>query len=160
MGATSFESVPSPLIFSTDAGAMTAALALAKEALAEGDFAIAAMVLDSAGHALSARHDEVRSASSPTAHAVVLALQDAASKTGSWRLIDTTLVVTREPCALCAGAAVAARVRRVVFATADDQLGCLGSRYNFGVDPRLNHEFEIVSGLEAQVAGLLFEESR
>ena len=160
MTAISFKSVHGPSSFTTDADAMAAALAMAKVAFVEGDLAIAAMVLDSSGRVLSARHDEVRSASSPTAHAVVLALKDAARQMVGWRLIDTTLVVTREPCALCAGAAVAARVRRVVFAGPDDQLGCLGSRYNFGVDPRLNHEFAIVSGLEAGIATLLFEQSR
>ena len=139
---------------------MAVALALANESLERGDFAIAAVVLDLSGLVLAARHDEVRTTSSPTAHAAVLALQDAAMRRGSWRLIDTTLVVTREPCALCAGAAVAARVGRVVFAATDEQRGCLGSRYNLGADPRLNHEFEVVAGVEADRARLLFEQSR
>lgn len=159
MSATSFHWVLISTTFASDADAMDAALELATAGAERGELGIAALVLDSSGRCVAARHDEVRSASMPTAHAAVLALQDASRDSGSWRLVEGTLVVTREPCAMCAGAALSARVRRVLFAVADDRVGCLGSRYNLGADPRLNHEFEIVSGTGAERARMVYERS-
>ena len=86
------------------------------------------------------RHNERELTHDPTAHAEVLALRDAAAARGSWRLEDATLVVTLEPCAMCAGAAVNARLQRVVFGARDLNAGAMGSLYQLGADPRLNHE--------------------
>jgi len=83
----------------------------------------------------------------PTAHAEVLALRRAAATLGTWRLVGATVYVTLEPCAMCAGALVAARVARVVFATSDPKAGACGSLYNLCVDPRLNHEIEVTAGV-------------
>ena len=129
--------------------AMGLAIEAAEDALRLGDLPIGAVVLGDGGDVLSCRHDEVASAGDPTAHASVLALRDAAGKLGSWRLSTVTLIVTLEPCALCAGAALAARVARVVIGVRDPTFGALGSRYNFGADPRLNHEFPITEGVLA-----------
>ena len=145
--------------FLDDETAMDAALARAEEALADGDVAVGALVLDESGRVLAARHDEVRSGGDPTAHAAVLALRDAAARQGSWRLLHAQLIVTREPCALCAGAAVSARIARVVVGARDERHGCLGSRYHLGADPRLNHEFAVRSDVLADRSEVVFARS-
>jgi tRNA(adenine34) deaminase len=129
--------------FADDEAAMEAALELAADALDLGDVSVGALVLDDNGEVLAARHDEVRSGGDPTAHAAALALRDAAAAKGAWRLLGSVLVVTREPCAMCAGAALSARLGRVVVGARDERHGCLGSRYHFGADPRFNHEFDL-----------------
>jgi tRNA(adenine34) deaminase len=91
----------------------------------------------------------------PTAHAEVLAIREAAKATGSWRLVDATLYVTLEPCPMCAGALVAARLGRLVFGAADPKAGACGSLYNLCADPRLNHELPVVRGVLAPEASLL-----
>jgi tRNA(adenine34) deaminase len=128
--------------------AMGAALEEAEAALAHGDVPVGAVVLVD-GHVVARRHNERELAGDPTAHAAVLALRDAAAATGSWRLEGTTVVVTLEPCAMCAGALVAARVERIVFGAADPKAGACGSLYNLCADPRLNHEVEVVAGIRA-----------
>jgi tRNA(adenine34) deaminase len=145
--------------FLEDEAAMEEALRFAEHALSSGDVAVGALVLDTGGRVLAARHDEVRSGGDPTAHAAVLALRDAAATEGSWRLLHSQLVVTREPCALCAGAAVSARVGRVVVGARDERHGCLGSRYHFGSDPRLNHEFVVVSDVLPDRSNVIFARS-
>jgi len=145
--------------FLDDETAMDAALARAEEALADGDVAVGALVLDESGRVLAARHDEVRSGGDPTAHAAVLALRDAAARQGSWRLLHAQLIVTREPCALCAGAAVSARIARVVVGARDERHGCLGYRYHLGADPRLNHEFVVRSDVLADRSEVVFARS-
>jgi tRNA(adenine34) deaminase len=94
----------------------------------------------------------------PTAHAEVLALRAAAEALGTWRLDDATLVVTLEPCPMCAGALVGARVRRLVFGAANTDNGACGTLYNLCADPRLNHEVEVVPGLQAEAAAALLDE--
>ncbi len=89
----------------------------------------------------------------PTAHAEVIALRQAASSVGSWRLDGVTLYVTLEPCPMCAGALVAARASRLVFAAADPKAGACGSLYNLCTDPRLNHEIAVTRGVLAEEAG-------
>lgn len=138
---------------------MDEALGYAVMALAKGEVAVAALVLDGDGRVLAARHDEVRSCGDPTAHAVVLALRDAAAAEGSWRLPSSQLVVTREPCALCAGAALSARIGRVVVGARDARHGCLGSRYHLGADPRLNHEFVVLTDIVADRSAAVFANS-
>jgi tRNA(adenine34) deaminase len=95
-------------------------------------------------------------AGDPTAHAEILAIRQAAAALGTWRLSDATVYATLEPCPMCAGALLAARVRRLVFGAADPKGGACGSLYNLCVDPRLNHELVVVPGLcEAECAALL-----
>lgn len=132
----------------TEADAMVLALAEARAASDHGDVPIGAVVLVG-GRVVAARHNERELTGDPTAHAEVLALRDAASELGTWRLGDATLVVTLEPCAMCAGAIVNARVGRVVFGAADLKAGATGSLYNLLADPRLNHEPELVAGVRA-----------
>lgn len=122
---------------------MGLALAEARLALNHDDVPIGAIVVSPSGEILASRHNERELTKDPTAHAEVLALRDAAEKLGEWRLYDCTLVVTLEPCAMCAGALTNARIGRVVFGAEDPKAGACGSLYNLAVDPRLNHTFEV-----------------
>jgi len=131
-----------------DDAAMDLALDEAQAATAHGDVPIGAVVVV-AGEVVARRHNERELTGDPTAHAEVLALQDAARASGSWRLEDATLYVTIEPCAMCAGALLNARVARVVFGAADLKAGACGSLYNLGADPRLNHEYAVQAGVRA-----------
>src|SRR4051794_34022248 len=118
-----------------DDAAMAIALSEAEAALGHGDVPIGAVVLVD-GEIVAQRHNERERLGDPTAHAELLALRDAAKALGTgWRLTDATLVVTLEPCAMCAGALVAARARRVVFGAADPKAGSCGSLYNLCTDP-------------------------
>jgi len=139
-----------------DVGAMQLALAQAAEAPAHGDVPVGAVVTRG-GVVIASRHNERELAGDPTAHAEVLALRDAAAALGGWRLEGCTLYVTLEPCAMCAGALVAARVERVVFAAADPKAGACGSLYNLCADPRLNHEVAVVDSVLARQGAALLE---
>ena len=108
-----------------------------------------------AARSIARRHNERELTSDPTAHAELLALRDAATALGRWRLDDVTLIVTLEPCAMCAGALVNARLARVVFGAADPKAGAVGSLYNLCVDPRLNHEVEVQHGVMAEESAAL-----
>jgi tRNA(adenine34) deaminase len=137
-----------------DDSAMQLALDEAAKAVAHDDVPVGAVVvLD--GEVIAQRHNERELTGDPTAHAEVLALRDAAATVGSWRLAGTTLVVTLEPCPMCAGAVVAARVDRVVYGAADPKAGACGSLHNLCVDPRLNHEAVVVPGVRAAEASAL-----
>jgi tRNA(adenine34) deaminase len=132
----------------TDVAAMVAALEEAALAPAHGDVPVGALAL--AGEEVVARrHNERELQKDPTAHAELLALRDAARTLGTWRLDAVTLVVTLEPCAMCAGALVAGRVARLVFGAPDAKAGACGSLYNLCVDPRLNHEVAVTHGVLA-----------
>ena len=135
----------------------------ARSAITHGDVPVGAVVLVD-GEIVSRRHNERELTGDPTAHAEVLAIRDAAQALGTWRLSEATLVVTLEPCPMCAGAAVNARLGRIVFGAADPKAGACGSLYNLCADPRLNHEPEVVAGLRAEEAGKLltafFQERR
>ena len=133
---------------------MRAALAEAAAAESHGDVPVGAVVLHE-GKVVAARHNERELQGDPTAHAEILALRDAAARLGSWRLPGATLVVTLEPCPMCAGALVAARVDRLVFGAADPKAGACGSLYNLCVDPRLNHELRVTPGVLADEAAQL-----
>jgi tRNA(adenine34) deaminase len=138
-----------------DDRAMEAALVLAGEAGAAGEVPVGAVVVVD-GRIVAARRNEREATGDPTAHAEVLALRDAAAALGDRRLRDATLVVTLEPCPLCAGAVWAAQVGRVVYGAADLRSGAMGSLYSFAADPRLNHTTDVRSGLRAEeAAGLL-----
>jgi tRNA(adenine34) deaminase len=128
--------------------AMGAALDEAAAAAGHGDVPVGAVVLHD-GKLVARRHNERELANDPTAHAEVLALRDAAQQHGNWRLDGMTLVVTVEPCPMCAGALLASRIQRVVFGATDPKAGACGSLYNLGADPRLNHEVEVVPGIRA-----------
>lgn len=136
--------------------AMDAALAEARLALAHGDVPIGAVVLNAAGEVIAAAHNERELHNDPTAHAEVVALRRAAEALGSWHLDDCTLVVTLEPCTMCAGAIVAARVARLVFGAYDPKAGAVASLWDVVRDPRLNHRPEVVGGIaEPECAALL-----
>jgi tRNA(adenine34) deaminase len=139
-----------------DRGAMTLALEEAEAALAHGDVPIGAVALAN-GSVIARRHNERELTGDPTAHAEMLALRDAAKALGRWRLDDVTLVVTVEPCAMCAGALVNGRVARVVFGAPDPKAGAVGSLYNLCVDPRLNHEVEVQHGVMAEESAALLQ---
>ena len=125
--------------------AMVLALEEAAAAAGAGDVPVGAVVLGPGGELLARRHNEREVRGDPVAHAELLAVQDAAATLGQWRLSGCTVVVTLEPCPMCAGALVAARVERVVFGAADPKAGATGSLYNLCADPRLNHEVEVLS---------------
>jgi len=135
---------------------MAIALDEARAALAHGDVPIGAIVARrDTGEVIARRHNERELTNDPTAHAEVLALRDAAAALGTWRLDACVLVVTLEPCPMCAGATLAARVPEVVFGAADPKAGAMGSLYSFGADPRLNHEVRVLDGVAAQEAAEL-----
>jgi len=134
----------------TDDEAMGLALEEARQALAHGDIPVGAIVLDATHTVIARRHNERELAGDPTAHAEILAIRDAAAAFDGWRLTDATLVVTLEPCPMCAGALVAARAGRVVFGAPDPKAGATGSLYNLCADPRLNHEIAVTHGVRAQ----------
>jgi tRNA(adenine34) deaminase len=139
----------------TDEEAMAIALGEAAAAGEAGDVPVGAVVLGPDGDELARGRNERELAGDPTAHAELLALRRAAAAVGSWRLDGCTLVVTLEPCPMCAGAVVAGRVARVVFGAADPKAGACGSLYNLCVDPRLNHEAKVVHGVRADACGEL-----
>src|SRR5512139_4316326 len=136
----------------TDVEAMEAALALAGEAGADGEVPVGAVavfegrIVGRGANAREAAHD-------PTAHAELLAIQDAARTLGRWRLTGVTVYVTLEPCAMCAGAMVLARIDRLVYAAADPKAGAAGSLMDLSADPRLNHRFPVERGVLAAEAG-------
>lgn len=127
----------------------------AQAALAHDDVPIGAVVVR-AGEVVGAGHNERELLRDPTAHAEILALRAAAGSLGSWRVLDSILYVTLEPCAMCAGAIVLARVPRVVFGTVDPKAGAAGSVLDILAEPRLNHRPAVTGGvLAAECAGLL-----
>jgi len=133
-------------------------LALVEAALAEGhgDVPIGAVVLDGDGAVIARAGNERELTGDPTAHAEVLALRRAAEVIGEWRLTGCTLVVTLEPCTMCAGAIVASRVGRLVFGAFDEKAGAVASLWDVVRDPRLNHRPEVTGGvLEAECAAVL-----
>ncbi|HEX6888335.1 MAG TPA: tRNA adenosine(34) deaminase TadA [Candidatus Nanopelagicales bacterium] len=136
-----------------DEAAMRAALAEAALALPAGDVPIGALVLDAAGAVLGRGHNRREAEADPTAHAEVLALRGAAQAMGQWRLTGCTLVVTLEPCTMCAGAAVLARVERIVFGAFDPKAGAVGSLWDVVRDPRLNHRPQVAAGVLAEECG-------
>jgi len=129
---------------------MGEALAEAARSLEHGDVPVGAVVVRlSTGEIVARGHNTRERDHDPTAHAEVVALRAASEVAGTWRLTDYALVVTLEPCPMCAGAAWAARVGRVVFGAADPKAGAEGSLYNFSADPRLNHDMDVVAGVRA-----------
>ncbi len=139
-------------------GAMRLAMDQARRAETLGDVPIGAVVINPAGVIVAAAGNEREQLGDPTAHAEVLALREAARVLGSWRLVDHTLVVTLEPCTMCAGALVLARVSRLVFGAYDPKAGAVASLFDVVRDPRLNHRVDVRGGiLEAECGELLRE---
>ena len=122
-----------------------------------GDVPVGAVIIDASGRVLARAANERESTHDPTAHAEILALRAAGAELGSWRLSGATLVVTLEPCTMCAGAAVLARVDRVVFGAWDPRRGAVGSLWDVVRDRRLNHRPEVVSGVRAQECAALLD---
>jgi len=138
---------------------MDAALAEARLAIAHDDVPVGAIVVHRpTGEVVAQAHNERELRADPTAHAELLALRAASEVNGTWRLDAHALVVTLEPCPMCAGAAWAARVPVLVYGAADPKAGAAGSLYNFAADPRLNHATEIVGGVRADECGALLSE--
>ncbi|MEA2145725.1 MAG: tRNA(adenine34) deaminase, partial [Solirubrobacteraceae bacterium] len=131
-------------------------LALREAALAldHDDVPIGALIVHE-GEVIAAAHNERELRGDPTAHAELLAVREAARVLGSWRVLDTVLYVTLEPCAMCAGAIVLARVPRVVFAATDPKAGAAGSVFDILAEPRLNHRPQVASGLLAEDSAAL-----
>ena len=143
---------------------MSEAIAEARRALSTGDVPVAAIILDTAGNRLAVGRNERELNHDPTAHAEIVAIRAAARERGTWHLEDTTLVVTLEPCTMCAGAILQARIPRVVFGAWDEKAGAVGSVHDVLRDRRLPHRVEVVAGVLApECAELLvgfFDERR
>jgi tRNA(adenine34) deaminase len=140
-------------------GWMEVALTEARAALAHDDVPVGAIVVDRAtGEVVARAHNERERTGDPSAHAEMLALRAAARAAGTWRLDGYALVVTLEPCPMCAGAVWAARVGLLVYGAADPKAGSSGSLYNFAADPRLNHATEVRRGVRADECAALLSE--
>ena len=137
---------------------MSLALQEAHGALASGDVPVGAVVLDADGTVIGRGRNERELHQDPTLHAEVVAIRQASAHTGDWHLTGCTLVVTLEPCVMCAGAIVAARVPVVVFGAWDEKAGAAGSLYDVLRDRRLNHRVEVISGVEEGECGRLLRE--
>jgi tRNA(adenine34) deaminase len=137
---------------------MREALDEARSASDKGDVPVGAVVLDPDGVVIGRGHNEREALGDPTAHAEVVALREAATVRGEWRLEGCTLVVTLEPCTMCAGAAVLSRVARVVFGAYDDKAGAVGSLWDVVRDRRLNHRPEVISGVLAEECTLMLRD--
>jgi tRNA(adenine34) deaminase len=137
---------------------MRRALREAAAAASYGDVPVGAVVADADGQVLATAHNRREQDADPTAHAEVLALRAAAAATGQWRLDGCTLVVTLEPCTMCAGAAVLARVARVVYGAVDPKAGAAGSLWDVLRDRRLNHRPEVLPGVLADECGELLRD--
>ena len=140
----------------TDTEAMHLALAQARAAAEHGDVPIGAVVVRD-GVVIAARHNERELTGDPTAHAEVLALRDASSVVGHWRLLDCTLYVTLEPCVMCSGALVNSRIGRVVYGAVDPKAGAVESLYRVCADERLNHRPPVEGGVLADECGQLLK---
>ena len=135
---------------------MRLALDQARMAASHGDVPVGAVVVDQAGGVLAAAGNEREIRHDPTAHAEILALREASRRLRSWRLTGLTLVVTLEPCTMCAGALVLARVARLAFGAFDPKAGAVSSLFDVVRDPQLNHRVDVRSGiLEAECSALL-----
>ncbi len=141
----------------TDAEAMEEALALAREASAAGEVPVGAVALFE-GRVVGRGRNRREEDRDPTAHAELLAVQEAARTLGRWRLSGVTVVVTLEPCAMCAGALVLARVDRLVVGAADPKAGAVGSLMDLSRDPRLNHRFPVERGVLAEACGAVLKD--
>ncbi|MCK5090365.1 MAG: nucleoside deaminase [Hyphomicrobiaceae bacterium] len=137
---------------------MSRALAEARAAIDHEDVPVGAVIVDAEGGVVALGHNQKELLGDPTAHAEMLAIQAAAESVGDWHLEGHTLVVTLEPCAMCAMAAVWARLDRIVYATPDPKAGAAWSLFNIPQDERLNHRCELIEGVLAEESAALLEE--
>ena len=137
---------------------MRQALALAAMAAGEDDVPVGAVVLDADGAVIGTGRNTRERDADPTGHAEIVAMREAAAARGEWRLEGCTLVVTLEPCTMCAGALVAARIERLVFGAFDEKAGAVGSLWDVVRDRRLNHRPEVVSGVLAEESAELLRD--
>lgn len=137
---------------------MRLALAEAATAASRGEVPVGAVVLSASGDVLSRAGNDREASADPTAHAEVLALRQAAGVLGEWRLSGCTLVVTLEPCTMCAGAAVLSRVERIVYGAIDEKGGAVGSLWDVVRDRRLNHRPEVIAGVMAEECSAALKE--
>jgi tRNA(adenine34) deaminase len=142
----------------SDPEAVGLALDVGRAALGGGEIPVGAVVLDASGQVVASAHNEREATCDPTAHAEVVALRRAGAVLGSWQLVGCTLAVTLEPCTMCAGAIVLARVARVVFGAWDPKAGAAGSLSDVLRDRRLNHRPEVVGGVRAEECAALLEQ--
>jgi len=146
-----------PRVFSeTETGFMRLALALATDAAGKGEVPVGAIVVKD-GRVIAQAHNERETGNDPTAHAEIVAMRKAAAVLGQWRLTDADLYVTMEPCPMCAGALVNARIRRVFYGCHDPKAGAVRSLYQILDDRRLNHRVEVLPGLLGQEASALLK---
>ena len=143
---------------SSASGAMVQALALARQAIEHGDVPVGAVVLDPDGTVIGTGFNTREALGDPTGHAEVNAIRAAAEACGSWRLEGCTLVVTLEPCTMCAGAIVGSRLSRLVFGAFDEKAGAVGSLWDVVRDRRLNHRPEVISGIRAEESTALLQQ--
>ena len=143
-------------IFDSDILWMDQALELARQASDKGEVPVGAIIVKD-NVCIAAAHNLRELSGNPIAHAEMLAIQEAAEEVGNWRLIDTTLYVTLEPCPMCAGAIVLSRIPKVVYAATDPKAGAAGTLYNILQDERLNHQVELVSGICAEESSALLK---
>lgn len=143
---------------------MRRALKAAAEAAASGDVPVGAVLLDASGQTVAVDRNRREELTDPTSHAEMLAISARAREIGDWRLTGHTLVVTLEPCAMCAGASVLARLDRIVYGAADLKAGAAWSLYNIPQDRRLNHRIDLIDGVladeSAALLGAFFDERR
>lgn len=137
---------------------MRRALVAAEEAAAAGDVPVGAVLLDASGEVVAVDRNRREELRDPVAHAEMLVISSRARKIGDWRLTGHTLVVTLEPCTMCAGASVSARLDRIVYGAADLKAGAAWSLYNIPQDRRLNHRVELVDGVLAEESRRLLED--
>lgn len=143
-------------IVNSDVLWMEKALELARQAAEKGDVPVGAILVKD-DTCIAAAHNLRELSGNPIAHAEMLVIQEASQKVGNWRLTGTTLYVTLEPCAMCAGAIVLARIPKVVYAANDPKTGAAGTLYNILQDDRLNHQVELVRGVCAEESSLLLK---
>ena len=135
---------------------MRSAIAVAKSALKTADVPVGALIVDSENNIIATGYNEREAHQDPTAHAEIVAIRRAAQKLGTWRLAECRLVVTLEPCAMCAGAIAQSRIGILVFGAWDEKAGAVGSVWDVLRDPRAIHKMEVIGGvLEAECAELL-----
>jgi tRNA(adenine34) deaminase len=143
---------------------MNMALEQAEKAYREDEVPIGALVVSAEGEVLSATHNQKEKVNDPCGHAELIAIRDAASKIDSWRLLDTTLYVTLEPCPMCIAAMVQSRISRLVFGAYDPKGGALSLGYDLYKDQRLNHNFSVMGGIEhfkcSKILSTFFKQKR
>ena len=137
---------------------MQQAISLAYEVKTSGDVPVGALVVSETGEILSTGKNEREKDNDPTAHAETVAIRKASEKIGNWRLDDLTLVVTLEPCAMCAGAILQSRIKRLVFGAFDSKCGAVGSVWDLLRDPRAMHKPEVISGVLEDECGQLLKD--